>query len=300
MNGHRIVALINEAYENEPNDRHPWPITPSQFGHCQRELALKLAGRESTPIRAESLRVFELGHQRGARLHEVLDGALGTEWSVLTEKRVLVPLPITGEEATDIKVMADGLFGAKGSPVHVDRDTLCLSGSLDTLIWREDRTRAIIVDWKTTSSFGFGKLDKDGPDDGYCVQIHAYRKALLWENFIGTAPDCYLIFEAKDGDARKGHVGGQLKAVEVPNDERTELLYRQAIDGIVEVLRSWMRGEAELVKEPFTIGGVSGKAKALPWQCNYCPIGPVSGGCFGAVEDRGTPKRARYYVADQA
>lgn len=282
-----IERLINSHYANLPKDRSDWPITPSSFGACPRRLALALEGVPMAPPGPESARVFELGHQRGAALAEALSSRVlsqDAEWPAW------VPIGLFGDEALRVYDKAHEYF--PGAPVHLRDGQLFIEGAADHVI-HHNRAHVTLIDYKTAGGYGFGKLATDGVSIEYAIQVWAYRSSLLE---IYETVDAFLVYECKDTNAAKGHVGGEIKAMRVEGQD-VEHAYEVTLSKIRRILVEWAtKGHAQ-VSPPYDIGGKSGRAKELPWQCNFCPIGPVIGECYGTVEDRSKrPNRKKYYL----
>lgn len=139
----------------------------------------------------------------------------------------------------------------------------------------------VIADFKSIGSFGWTKLDTEGTSVAYQVQLAHYGAGLMHRDPNITRVDCHLIYEAQDSDGRKGLRAGTLRAVEVSMPD-ANFHYMKAQVRADAVLLAYIHDELETVKpthEPDSRG-------ALPWQCNYCPQGPLTGGCFpGNVVD---------------
>jgi len=240
-------------------------IGPSNLADCLRKHAFLLSGLAPEPISPESLRVFELGHQRG----EQLERACKEIWPD-AQSQVAIEIPL-------------GNFK--------------LQGTCDLWI----PSLRTIVDFKTIGSFGAGLL-KDGVSEEYQLQVHAYRDA-LWEEAIQivackrhkayttasanalvglTGPadiHCLIVYEAKDSDARKGIEAGKLIELEVPWTPALEKRYQERLLAIEGLLIRKEQGNLDPLQVP-----------GLPkdhWKCRthadgrpkYCPVGPKRGQC---------------------
>lgn len=281
-----------------------WPLSPSVFGSCSRELALRLSGHPRVEESVESLRVFELGHLVECLLGDEVERLLEEELLQRTnggefQRTTWVPVCV-GElavaaykrawEAWPAWPEAGKTYRLQGKPGGESEQTFEVLGTMDLLL--EGRT---VVDFKSSSSYGFGLLEREGPKEEHVVQVMAYMHGLLREdNQAGVGG--ILVYLAKDADARRGHVGGQLRAFDVSlDDEEHALAYSRALARIRDVLRGWVEGRGEMI-EP----SVERSGRWLPWQCNYCSVGPLAGGCWtsaGEVADQSTsPKRKRYKI----
>lgn len=247
------ASRLDEVYRaeaaKEAKNGLPWFPRASGIGGCLREQAHIAAGFEKRPNSGEALRVFELGHQRGARLAEHAKAI----WpDAVCELEVSIELP---------------------------EYPVAMLGHLDVWIPSE-RT---IIDFKTAGAFKMGLLaeGKEGAGEDYELQLQAYRHGVL----LGVEPEelptirCLLIFEAKDSDARKGVEAGQLVEVEVPHTEELELRYQDRLKALVSILKA---RDAKAL-EPTSVQGMP----KGHWKCKqddqgrprYCAIGPVLGKC---------------------
>lgn len=265
-----LLDRINEHYAKIAleDSKRPWVPRPSALGGCLREAAYRLSGMQPYPNSPESMRTFELGHQRGAALEEI-----AKSWPFAqTQVGVEVDLGFGDDEREELfplwskyNLQTVGTVGR-------------MIGSLD--LWLpSERT---IVDFKTTGVFGFA-MDYDG---GYDLQLQAYRHGML--NFFtgDNQPDvllreirCVLIYESKDSDGRKGVRAGQLKEVEVPHTDELEERYQAKLKDIRNLLLLKARGALD----PTLVAGMpSGH-----WKCRnndkghplYCSIGKTRGQC---------------------
>ena len=259
-----IAERLSESYREDPKPG-PWFPRASQCGGCLREYSHLAAGFPARPPSPESLRTFELGHQRGA---ELARRAKEIWPDAELELEVQVPLP-------DSPYV---MFG------HVD-------------LWIPSlRT---IVDFKTAGGFKMGLLaqGKEGAGEDYEMQLQAYRWGIVeadradWkgEPFEDEPPlgpediRCVLVFEAKDSDARNGVTAGMLHELDVPHTAELEERFQQRLRALAAILRD--RDEGKL--DPTSAPGVYG-IKGKDWRCKerggvalYCKIGPELGKCRG-------------------
>jgi len=250
-----FAKRLDELYASSQDARTAawWPRA-SGCGGCMREMGHLLAGVPPRPNSPESERVFELGHQRGAKLAEMAKRI----WpDAETEMEVSIPIP------------------------GVDRPMV---GHLDLWIPSE-RT---IIDFKTAGAFKMGLLAKgeEGVGEDYEMQVQAYRHGIViednWELGDLDIADvrCVLIFEAKDSDARKGVTAGQLVEVEVPHTEELEARFQARMKALGDMLSAHADGKLD----PKSLPGMPDPSKH--WRCSmkdgrprYCSIGPRVGQC---------------------
>lgn len=255
-----IAEALNEAYSREAeNDAYlPWYPRPSALGGCLREIALRLAGRALTAPRSpESMRILELGKQRGEEL----------------ERRCK---PIWPDAETQLEVQVPVPWGA-------------MPGTVDLWI----PSKRTIVDFKTAGAYTMGLLlAGEKEDEGYALQLNAYRWGIQNRVSLGGLDDCcppissirtVLVYEAKDSDARKGVEAGMLVEQEILYTPELEARYQTRLQELAALLAAHAQGTLD----PLTVPGMPHDAKGNPhWRCRmkdgkprYCSIGPIQGQC---------------------
>lgn len=266
-----IAERLSASYQEEP-EPGPWFPRASGCGGCLREMAHLAAGLTARPASPESLRTFELGHQRGA---ELARRAKAIWPDAECELEVSIPLP--------------------NSP-HV------MLGHLDLWI----PSLRTIIDFKTAGGFKMGLLaqGKVGAGEDYEMQLQAYRHGVLhraWEFSLISSPGetyhgiydarsirCLLIFEAKDSDARNGVTAGMLHEVEVPHTAELEARFQQRMSALAAILRDRDAGTLDPTSAP-GVWGTKGD-----WRCKqdrttgrplYCKVGPEVGKCKTRAND---------------
>ena len=97
-----IARALDEHYAKREaaREREPFRFRPSNLAGCMRQAAFMLMGMEGDPPAPESLRTFELGHQRGAALEEAAkeiwpDARSQVPISIMAGRRVVSPAPHT-------------------------------------------------------------------------------------------------------------------------------------------------------------------------------------------------------------
>ena len=251
-----IVEKLNELYQGQAKSE-PFRFRPSGLGDCARKQAFLLSGMEPFPPSPESLRVFELGHQRG----EALERAAMEAWP---DARSQVP-------------------------VRISHGKLELSGTCD--LWIPSiRT---VVDFKTVGGYGAGMLSTEGVSLDYQLQVHAYRAGMVeaersdWKGdpFEEEPPvgaeeiRCLIVYECKDSDSRKGIRAGQLIELEVPWTEELEAKYQDRLNQLERLAILKEIGQLD----PYKVEGLP----ADSWKCRngkdglplYCSIGSERGRC---------------------
>jgi len=226
-------------------ERGGFKFGPSGIGDCLRKSAWLLSGLEPLPLPPETVRTFELGHQRG----EALEAACKEIWPD-AQSQVPIRIPLGKFEMT---------------------------GTCDLWI----PSLRTVVDFKTQATFGFGLLDTEGVSEEYQLQIHAYRdgmsKHAAGESLLVREYRCVLIYEAKDSDARKGIKAQELKELEVPWSQELEDRYQKRLREIEGML---IRQEQETLDpreyKELPLGPKGGKS----WKCRFCNVGEERGECY--------------------
>ena len=254
-----IVEKLQEEYATQAASEALLPFypRPSALGGCMREMAHRLAGMPAEPRTPESIRLLELGTQRG----EELERRAKTCWpDAETQVAVQVPTP----------------WGS-------------MPGTVDLWI----PSLRTIVDFKTAGAFSMGLvISGEKEDEGYTLQLNAYRHGLVAKDiqleFVDMVhrPRCpmeledvrtVLVYEAKDSDARKGVTAGMLHEVEVPYSPDLEARYQARLKEIALLLGGNIK--------PEFVSGVYG-IKGQDWRCRmkdgrslYCSVGTIRGQC---------------------
>ena len=278
-----IADKLNELYAAQAAEeaKKPWYPRPSGLGGCLREFAWLLSGSEAEPRTPESMRLLELGKQRGEEL----------------ERRCKLIWP---EAETQVAVQIPVPWGQ-------------MPGTVDLWI---PSLRAI-VDFKTAGAYSMGLIVAgEKEDEGYALQLNAYRHGIAAKrpqkakpgisaaasammDFIESASPyelvgnnlcaglepqdirTILVYEAKDSDARKGVTAGMLHEVEIPYTAELEAKYQARLKEIALLL--------QLGKDldPTLIAGMPPEKGKPHWRCRlsednkplYCSVGPIRGKC---------------------
>lgn len=249
LNKHYLAIDAGERAER------PFKIGPSNLGDCARKLAFLLNGWEARPLAPESIRVFELGRQRGDRLEELAK-------DIWPDARTQVPIRIP-------------IYETAASAV-ADEPTDHIIGTADLWI----PSLKTLVDFKTVGSFGAGLLGTEGPSAEYMLQVHAYRAGIGAAEYIAPSTiKALLVYEAKDSDARKGVKAGSLIECEVQWTPLLEETFQKRLSLVGRMLSLKRLGQLD----PTKFDGLS----KTHWKCRngsdgqplYCPVGSKDGGC---------------------
>ncbi len=281
MNAEQILEAMADGQQAREAKRaqNPCPIRGSASGKCPRELGLALEGLPKTPISDRSLRIFELGTSRGeglaASLEAGLRQAFGKDVDIRQEEEVWTPI-LGVENARQVVDRLKDMYG-EDAPVCMYDGLLHVRSRIDAVV-EDFRTQDVhVVEFKTAHSFKIKNLEKEGIDDAYQAQVLMQAAGLRQTGYsIGSI---WVVYEDKSDCS--------LHPVEMkPNPQ----LLQATVDRIAMVLNMWYAGNAHQI-EHGKEGDVSEKTGKLPWQCDYCSIGPLAGGCWPA--ERLTPRQSK-------
>jgi hypothetical protein len=286
-----LQALLEGAYSVRGKRETRCPIRGSALGACPRVLSAQMCGVSVRDFNARTMRIFEMGTARGRDLAHALRESMGyasveagpaivdvrnANYDVELEYPVFVPTLLEGQEATDAYAAALARWGQRDLPLVCIDGKLLIRGRCDVaLITRSSKPRGVhLLDFKTKSSYGFDKLDEEGPGHEYLVQAAAYAAGLRAQGLELLSVS--IIFENKDTC--------ELKAMPVDVDSRDVAeRFTTAIVGVSQLLGALGRGDLSATMGApvyaFEAGKRGGK---LPWNCNYCSVGPIEGGCVPA------------------
>ena len=243
-----IADKLNAAYSAQAAEeaKQPWFPRPSALGGCLREAAFLLSGAAREPRSPESMRVLELGNQRGAELARRAQRI----WECAeAEREVFIPTP-WGE----------------------------MRGHID--LWLSDVKT--IVDFKTAGAYSMGLVvSGEKQDEGYALQLNAYRHGIHAMLGIPLAEiRTVLVYEAKDSDARKGVTAGMLVEQEIPYSEGLEAAYGSRLNQIAMLMQrdldpKIVGGMSKENGKPHWRCKLHKDGKTPL----YCSIGPIRGNC---------------------
>lgn len=248
---------------------NPCPVRGSAIGACPRKLATLLDGAERNPIPPRSLRVLQTGTDRGIDLAKAMSTQYPARCSV--EVETWTPLAIKGDDAHAVVLKATKAFGARNNPIAVIDDVLCVLGHLDLMIDGDEPSSVDVIDFKTKASYGFRKLGDEGNSFEYQCQGLAYTEGLRRAGLNVTS----FTFIYENSDSR------DLKAVPLDlEDMDLNARYDQQKKRIEAMLVGWLAGTTAVTNSTATYADpLVGGAGNLPWQCNYCAVGPIKGKC---------------------
>ncbi len=284
-----LMTIVDAGYEADAEEGARFPVRLSAIASCPRRLACELRGAEKRAFSARSLRVFEQGHQRGAALMTAFKRGWedwitkvttmpSSRFKLMDELEVWMPTRIAGATARKIveKALkwANDMDGGLPLALQGEEDRLMIRGRCDLVIMDIETDDCWIIDFKTKASWGFKKLDEEGNGFDYEMQLLAYGRALRDEG--KAVKGMWLYYEDHD---KRGHK--VLPVDPASNDQLSE-----AVNGVERILRGWVIGESiESSPAMYAVAGRFGKKQhvgavaTLPWQCNYCSVGPEVGKC---------------------
>lgn len=292
-----LVSLLDATYVDErAKDKLDFPIRGSALGRCPRELAALLLVKQRDALRPysmRSLRSFEMGNDREERLFTRLETALEAHEEYVVKRQCEVWTTIPGLGIEDAAAIFVKYYDSQGDagPLRledtVDGRLLQVRSRCDLVAVKASEGPhgpVLNIDCKTKASYGFKKLDEEGNDDGYLVQLACQTRGLVEAGFSDVRSMC--LYEDKNS--------GDL--LTVPMEDHAFARLGTAMECIVRLLRGWLAGDSvqlmgdALFAEPRNWNKKSHVAAlgCLPWQCNYCKVGPVLGMCMSdgvRVED---------------
>jgi hypothetical protein len=245
-----LIERLNEAYARRATREalDPWWVRPSGLGGCLRESAWILSGAAREPRSPESLRLLDLGSQRGQALE-----ALAKSCWPDAEAQVAVDIPTP--------------WGS-------------MPGTIDLWI----PSLRTIVDFKTAGAYAMGKALSGEENEGYALQLNAYRHGIAIRLALDISGiHTVLVYEAKDSDARKGVQAGMLHEVEIPYTAALEEAYSSRLKQFESLLEAQRGGSLN----PLEVPGMPREKGKAHWKCRcapdgrplYCSIGPKRGQC---------------------
>ena len=285
-------TAVLEARQRDREGHTQCPVRISSMGNCPRELALLLDGTPDRPRAVESVALLERGTQRGAWRADLLSRALEAT-GCATEHETEVWLPIGGglEGVEDVL----GEFYSEGDlPVRRKDGVLQVRGHTDWIGRYESADSPIpegetwVVDFKTAGVFPFRKLDSEGSNRKYDLQVALYCRAIQ-EVHPGPVRG-FVHYEAQDSDPKQQFVGCEDRWFEVDLEDM-QVECDRVIEELRTVLAALLAGMLVGVdKHP----ELEAKGAKLPWQCDYCNVGPQACGKWGEVANKGTLKKPKW------
>lgn len=274
-----ILGALEAYYVRKASEEERGcPVRGSQTGACPRKLSSLLAGVPPMEVSAKSSRVFEDGHLRGIALAH----AMGTEFvqqgkSVAFEAPVFTEIPgIKDPAAVFAKLSKQFPDEAAINGIGVclqkrgDREVLTIRSRID-LLAKDPNGSASIVEIKGKGSYGMKLLPKEGPGVEYVAQLGCQILGAI-EGGLHVA-SAHFLFENKDTNEWEPiavHTGDAMETATIGLTHISMILNAYAEDGFVGEEGSPLHAlAAEAVDK-----------KKLPWQCDYCSVGPINGKCM--------------------
>jgi hypothetical protein len=271
-----VQSGILTNYLDANRGRNNCSLRLSNAGKCKRQVALKASPAEERPLDYEAAAMFSHGTMRGEQMAAgFVTSATEAGMAVMleTEHWLEIPNPDSDDGwdqdfANKLEDVLSVMFGGKDLPVKIEPD-----GNEGRLIYVRGRSDAILIDTegkvtvvecKTANPFSF-KLTKEDPgkkiDAGYKAQLASYVVAFEEANQGIEMLDPVFLFENKGTHELFQH--------HVPVDEMRLLVESQVRPQYALLFKAIVKGKQRDVSPDY--GPVKGNA--LPWQCNYCPVG---------------------------
>lgn len=290
-----IDTHFAELAKQEQAERGGGPIRGSALGHCTRRLYAKLNKLEQQPITPRSKRIFSLGEDRDIRLTDALRSRLyePSHHQAFVQREVWTPLPppttqsAVGKDAAVIEKYNQSFGGIAtrnerdtGASLKREGQRLWIRSRID-FVWWNPAAGMEIVEVKTMGSYPFEKAKKEGVagiGSDYHMQLIAQWHGLHSEGHMMSRFPGWLI-ENKD-TSELLHVpfeitSDRLRALESRLEEIHQMLWNWVAGAPLDAVHCLLQPEFE---------------GALPWQCNYCDIGPVVGRCCPTKTLKNTAK----------
>jgi hypothetical protein len=279
MNADRLLDLVTRSYKATPDQEASFPVRGSAMGACPRTISMLLAGMEKREFSAKTRRIFEDGHARGA----ALGAHIAAQWCVdhgnpnlsQLEKEVWTELPVKDEAKVMLESQAWCDENAAEISLRIGKFSLEVRSRCDVVLFEDmknaldmtEKPRVHLVEIKGKGSWGMKKLPEEGPGDEYLVQIWFQIEGLRAMGAI--VESAHFLFENKDTQ--------EWLPWEIDLSAGPPAAYHAAKVHIGSVLDNFAteKRSAE-AGTPIHAFGVTGR---LPWQCNYCSIGPDRGNC---------------------
>jgi hypothetical protein len=263
----QAVERGQQLIERE-NTQNPCPIRGSALGKCPRETALLLDGAQPRELSARSLRIFEMGRERGEGIADAIDaGVEALGWRAFPEVAVWVPIPgVKDPEAVEQAFLAR--YG-KDLPLKVVDGLLAIRSRCDVVLSQrslKSTTEAHLVEVKTAHSFKIKKLAEEGVDEGYRAQVLLQMAGLELKGI--RVLSATVLYEDK--------ADCSLHPVAVERDDR---FLNAKLSALANVLNAWQDGSLSAIGHQMD-DLISAKTGKLPWQCDYCSVGPLQGNCL--------------------
>lgn len=263
-----ITTALQKHYTKRANEtRDTFPITGSSFGHCPRRLSALIAGLARVPLSYKAGRTFEDGHDRGEALAKALSDALPKPWEARRELETWAPIEGVVDPVATLREI-ERRFPSTERVAAIIEGKLCLRGRIDLCFIDRHGMVAETVEIKGKNSFGMSKLDTEGPGDEYVAQVAFYRRGLMFAKL--RVASSHFLFEDKDTQ--------EWVTITMPQDE-LEDIFTQLEPDIADVLNDLGRLGPQFTGYEGPTILATGQEGKLPWQCNYCAVGPKTGQC---------------------
>lgn len=294
-----LTSLLEHAYTTAlPNTGPKCPIRGSAAGFCPRRLSMELANpTEEHQFSARTNRTFEAGNDADASLKAALTRActhLGLTGTPTPNYPVWTTIPITGSPAAIVARLSQAYrwkHGEDFSVIFNTENTVQVRSRIDWALIDKGLRDIDIVEIKTKRSWGMKSLEKEGAGDEYEAQmIMQIEGARQMGYHVNSA---HWLFENKDSNDWT-----PLKfELDTPHYWATFAKIKLHLGSLL----SQLAGSGAFPGTAGTPVNFPPQGGKLPWQCNYCPIGPEKGQCangqFTVLDERKTGAEVPAWVA---
>jgi hypothetical protein len=262
-----ITGILETHYKREANsEERSFPIRGSAMGSCPRRLSSLLAKRRTVPLTYKAGRVFEDGHDRGVSIGRAFAESYRGPGKVLLEHAVWTTIP--GIQYPEVLVTLAQSWSSdedfEGPSLRVHLGQLQVRSRCDIVIAYPDR-HCDVIEVKGKNGFGFKKLEEEGIGVEYETQGAFQVRGLEEEGLV--VDSIHWLFESKDTQEWKPIGGAGFVHASV----------KSALAHAASILNAYSKpGFTGDEGTPIHIPAGGGK---LPWQCNYCSVGPLVGNC---------------------
>lgn len=270
MDTTEMLRDLDAACAQMGDTQNRCPFRGSAIGDCPRKLACLAGGAEPKPLTGKTRRVFQLGTSRGASLALAAEKA----WpGVMPEKEVWVTLPVEVPLASQkLKTLGDR-FGDDLPVRTCGENGLEVRARCDVVVPVPEKPGTVdLIEFKTKNSWGFKCLAKEGADPGYVSQVQFQIMGLRAAGY--SVRSATLVYENKDN--------ATLAAIPVPTHGASKAFTTHLWE-FSSALAGLLAGAPPTSATPRYVEALAPGQTKLPWQCNYCSVGPERGACVDAT-----------------
>jgi hypothetical protein len=294
-----VNAYYTELAKLDRSDPDGGPIRGSALGHCQRKLFAKLQRVPTLDLTPRSKRIFQIGDDRDVALSDALRARLADRGFFATQHEVWIPLPRREINDIQLNIRVVERYAEMHASPHRPRGTasvasiqrngerISVRARCDVAFqagtgWRQAPFE--IVEIKTMSDFSFSKAKKSGVDGlgwDYQVQLMGQMHGVEHQGYERVKAG--WLIENKDTS----------ELLYLPFEPPMEAWerYDQLLVSIRDMLYAWFDGKPLDWSQATFAMSLEGDDITLPWQCNYCDVGPETGRCLPGYALTNTAKK---------